>query len=108
MIRSDEIEELLARGSVQRPIPDEKQLHFISWLKKRGGLRQIKFCEKKCAQHDLDLEQMIDGLGIDILGIYRSGAGNLVVRLNDLVWADKWMRVFGLEMPHHAQQKKYL
>jgi hypothetical protein len=107
-MHAEEIEELLARGLVQRPIPEEHQLHFISWLKKRGGLRQIKFCEKKCAQYGLDLERMVDKLGIDILGIYRSGAGNLVVRLNDMVWADKWMRVSGLEMPHHAQQKKYL
>jgi len=90
------------------PLPDPGQeiTKFLSWLKKRSAVKQLRFCLKKCEQMGLNLDDIIKHIGKKNLHITRDGSGNEVVHLADTVWADKWMTFYDLEVPHHGKPKK--
>lgn len=86
------------------PDPTYPVTEFIQWLKKRGMVKSLKLCKKKWESEGLDIEKILKDLN-PLLGLYRSKGGEKVVKLEDRVWADKWMIHYKLEVPHHRHAK---
>ena len=73
------------------PKPAYDIARFISWLKKRGAIRDLRECVKKWKREGINIEESIKNLGIGFIRIYRSSGGGKVVRLMALAWADQWL-----------------
>ena len=48
------------------------------------------------------MEEEARSAGIQNIRICRTSGGEKVVFLVDKVWADKWLRHYGAELPHHS------
>ncbi len=83
------------------PDPGERGAVFLGWLKKRGGMRRVQDCERKCAENGFGAKDFVAGMGTAYIGVYRAGGGDRVIKLEDTVWADQWMIYYDLEVPHH-------
>jgi hypothetical protein len=88
--------------------PDPKFLvtRFLSWLIKRGSVENLDKCKRKWEPEGLDIEDIIKKFSPQWLRLYRSRGGEKVVKLEDQVWASKWMSYYDLEWPHHRQKKQ--
>lgn len=82
------------------PDPKENGAIFLGWLKKRGGLRGVVDCERKCKENGFEAKWFIKDMGEERIALYLS-RGNKVIVLKDKVWADQWMMHYDLEVPHH-------
>ncbi len=83
------------------PDPEEKGAIFLGWLKKRGGMRKIQDCQRKCRENGFEARDFIDAMGQERICLYRASGGDKVIKLENLVWADQWMTYYDLEVPHH-------
>ncbi len=83
------------------PDPEERGTTFLGWLKKRGGMRRIQDCQRKCRENGFEAREFIDAMGQERICLYRARGGEKVIKLEDLVWADQWMTYYDLEVPHH-------
>jgi hypothetical protein len=86
-----------------QPDPGYKSARFLGWLKKRGAVRRLSECIGKWADEGLDVERPVKRLLPENIGIYRSRGCEKVVWLRNLVWADRWMARYDLEVPHHGK-----
>jgi hypothetical protein len=84
------------------PDPGFDATRFVAWLKKRGRVRALEDCERKCGQLGLDLDHLLRMLEPDYLCRFRTSRGGKVVMIMDLPWADKCMEHYGIEVPHHG------
>jgi hypothetical protein len=89
------------------PDPHRDVVRFLAWLKKRGRVRHVADCRRKCGQLGLGLEAVLSDLGPEFLRMYRTGGGGRVVMIMDLPWADNCMERHGLEVPHHGQPLRH-
>ncbi|MCK4734334.1 MAG: hypothetical protein KAT65_17905 [Methanophagales archaeon] len=88
------------------PQPTYDVVRFLSWLKKRGAIHDLKKCVKKWEREGINIEKSIKNLGVSFIKIYRRSGGEKVVFLENKVWADQWMVYYDLEIPHHKQMQK--
>ncbi len=89
--------------SPKAPDPTYEVTMFLSWLKKRGAVRKLNECKKKWENEGLNIEIIIKLLNPYLCKYtYKS---EVVVKLEDKVWADQWMSHYCLEVPHHRQKK---
>jgi hypothetical protein len=79
---------------------------FIQWLKKRGGTRSLRECFLKTRESGFDAETFIRNIGNEFIRSGLTRAGERVIRLMDLSWADQWMIRYDLEIPHHRHWKR--
>lgn len=79
---------------------------FLGWLKKRGALREVKDCERKCLENGFTAKEFIKQVGQEKIRIGETGNGNKVIVLVDKPWADQWMTYYDVEVPHHRHWKK--
>jgi hypothetical protein len=84
------------------PDPGIRTAAFIAWLKKRGAVWPLAGCTFAWARKGVDVEEEARRLGITKIRICRTGGGQKAVFLPDKVWADRWLRHYGLELPHHS------
>jgi hypothetical protein len=75
---------------------------FLSWLMKKGGMHNLKRCERKWEREGINIEGSIRELDRSVITIETS-RGEKVVRLNDWAWADQWVSYYGQKIPHHRQ-----
>jgi hypothetical protein len=83
------------------PDPGFNGAAFLGWLKKRGGIRREKDCERKCQENGFTAKAFIKQVGVEYIRIGQTGNGNKVIRLVNKVWADQWMTYYDVEVPHH-------
>ena len=88
------------------PDPEVKGAIFLGWLKKRGGMRKVQDCQRKCRENGFEAKEFVDTMGQDYIRLYRTGRGDKVIKLEKLVWADQWMTYYDLEVPHHRHWTK--
>jgi hypothetical protein len=84
------------------PDPGMEATYFLAWLKKRRGLVDLRKCNIKWDKEGLDIIKITKKLGEDLLCIQLI-RGEKFVRLINWVWADKWMMLYDIEVPHHGQ-----
>lgn len=87
------------------PDPRLEGAIFLGWLKKRGAMRKVKDCERKCQENGFTAKDFIKQVGIQNVCIGQTGNGNKVIKLVDTVWADQWMTYYDVEVPHHRHWK---
>lgn len=85
------------------PDPTYEVTKFLAWLKKRGAVRKLNECKNKWENEGLDIENIIKLLS-PCLCKYRYKS-DVVVKLENKVWADQWMSHYDLEVPHHRHKK---
>ncbi|MDD3069966.1 MAG: hypothetical protein PHX88_02065 [Methanoculleus horonobensis] len=88
------------------PDPEERGATFLGWLKKRGGMRTVQDCQRKCRENGFEAKYFVDSMGSDYIRLYRAGGGDKVIKLEKPVWADQWMTYYDLEVPHHRHWTK--
>jgi len=74
---------------------------FLGWLKKRGSLRKVKDCERKCMENGFSAKEFIKKVGQEKIRFAMTGNGNKVIQLVEKPWADQWMIYYDVEVPHH-------
>ncbi len=79
---------------------------FLGWLKKRGAIRRISDCERKCEENGFTAKVFIKQMGVERIRIGEMGNGKKVIKLVDTPWADRWMTYYDVEVPHHRHWKK--
>ncbi|MCQ1537854.1 hypothetical protein FTO68_02480 [Methanocalculus taiwanensis] len=79
---------------------------FPGWLKKRGAIRRISDCERKCEKNGFTAKAFIKSMGVERIRIGEMGNGRKVIKLVDTPWADRWMTYYDVEVPHHRHWKK--
>lgn len=82
------------------PDPGYEAIRFLSWLKKRGGVKKLSLCIRKWQGEGLDINNIIRTLGNSFIRIYIKRGEKVVVLINS-VWANQWMRHYHTEIPHH-------
>lgn len=92
-------------GYPKGPDPSFEGAVFLGWLKKRGGVRKAKDCERKCQENGFTAKDFIKQVGEEKVLIGLTGNGNKVIKLVDTIWADQWMTYYDLEVPHHRHWK---
>lgn len=99
----DNVQNLPTRG----PDPGQRMIFLIGWLKKRGALRKLLYCNRKWEHLGIEIEEEIKRIGLeDYICIYRRSGGEKVVFLKNKPWADQWLKYYNLEIPHHSQLEK--
>jgi hypothetical protein len=88
------------------PDPGIRTAAFIAWLKKRGAVWPLPGCIFAWARKGIDVEETVKRLGIHKIRVCRTGGGQKAVFLADKAWADRWLRHYGQELPHHSQFKR--
>jgi hypothetical protein len=88
------------------PDPGIRTAAFIAWLKKRGAVWPLPGCIFAWARKGIDVEGEARRLGIPKICICRTSRGGKAVFLVDKAWADRWLRHYGLELPHHSHFKR--
>lgn len=88
------------------PDPGYEGCTFLQWIKKRGNIRSFRECKLKTQEIGFDIKPFIKSMHPDYIGMFQTGDGQKVIALNDLPWADRWMRSYNLEIPHHSHWKK--
>lgn len=90
----------------EEPDPEEGGTIFLGWLKKRGGMRKVQDCQRKCRENGFGAKEFVDSMGPEYIRLYRTSGGDKVIRLENLVWADQWMTYYDLKLPHHRHWTK--
>jgi len=88
------------------PDPKEEGAIFLGWLKKRGAIRNVKDCERRCQESTFHAKTFVREIGSEYIGLYSIGREGKVIKLEDKVWADNWMIYYGVEVPHHRHTMK--
>ena len=87
------------------PDPSYSVARFLSWLLKRGGIKDLTACKKKWEREGLDIENVIKEFSPNYLRLYIS-RGEKIVRLENKAWASQWISHYDLEVPHHRHKKR--
>ncbi len=80
---------------------------FIAWLKKRGRIRGLKDCKRKCNNLDVELNDILKNQFPTLLLMLRTRGGEKVVMIMDLTWADDLAETYDIEIPHHGQRLRH-
>lgn len=92
--------------SSEDPDPGYEGCTFLQWIKKRGNVRSFRECNLKTQEIGFEITDFIRRMHPKYIGIFRARDGERVIALNDLPWADRWMRHYDLEIPHHSHWKR--
>ena len=90
------------RTDSEGPDPGLEGAKFLAWLKRNGAAKNLTTCLKKMRHLGLEPDESIRAWESDRI-CEASSRGDKVIWLRDLSWADDWARVYGIEVPHHAQ-----
>lgn len=90
----------------ESPDPGFDGASFLSWLKKRGAMRRLQECERRCQEYEFTAKDFVKKIGVEKIQIAQTGNGNKVLKLVDKVWADQWMIFYDQEVPHHRHWRK--
>ena len=90
----------------KNPDPERDGASFLGWLKKRGAMRGLQECERRCQEFGFTAKYFVKRIGVEKIQIAQTGNGNKILKLVDTVWADQWMTFYDLEVPHHRHWKK--
>lgn len=88
------------------PDPGYEGCKFLQWIKKRGNVRSFRECKLKTQEIGFDVKDFIQRMHPKYIGKFKAGDGERVIALVDIPWADRWMRYYNLEIPHHRHWKK--